>query len=77
MTGVFYILLEVLKFLLTWLLKVAPKRLGFKVKAKNYVLLVEFMKLVLVILVVVVVPYVAPNLTNDKPIFDNTVEVQQ
>lgn len=64
MTGLYYIVLELVKFTITVLLKEVPHALHIKVKAKDYVILVEFTKLILVILTVFVVPYVAPQLTQ-------------
>jgi hypothetical protein len=76
-TGLYYVLLEVVKFSITVVLKEAPKKFGIKIKAKNYVILVELAKLIMVFLTVFVVPYVAPQLVGDQPTQSNTQEVQK
>lgn len=73
MTSLFYVLLELVKFSITVALKEVPKKMNIKVKAKNYVILVEFAKLLIVILTVFVVPYIAPQLTQQQ---QNTEVVQ-
>ena len=77
MTGFYYILLECVKFSITFLLRHTPKSWTHgKIKAKDYVILVEFAKLLLVFLTVFVVPYVAPQLTGDQPEQATVTEVQ-
>lgn len=68
MTGLYYVVLELVKFSITVLLKEVPHAMHVHVKAKDYVILVELTKLLIVVLTVVVVPYVAPQLTNQPEV---------